>query len=155
MKFDALTSIAHNLADSFACGNGFMIGLCVTDVFGEAASSPEGYILVDFIAGTSTGAPASASLTEAISLYAGALGFLCLRHGTTGAAFRELTARYSMDMDGRRCLVTVEDQNGRRSIDEYRGTPCKRPMEYDDLERPRRSRPKRSRTSQDENRPRA
>jgi hypothetical protein len=145
MKFGELTSIAHNIADSFACGNGFLIGLYYMDVFDEATKSPEGYILVDFIAGTSSGAQPSASLAKGIALYAQALDELCQKHGATADAFRELTVRYSLDVRGRRFVVTVEDRNGRRSTDEYLGWAGKRPMEVDDRGRVRR---KRDRTSQ-------
>jgi hypothetical protein len=49
MKFGELTSIGHNIAHSLASGIGLMIGMYEMDVFGEAANSPEGYFLVDFI----------------------------------------------------------------------------------------------------------
>ena len=140
MKFGELTSIGHNIADSFACGNGFLIGFYGMDVFGEAAKSPEGYILVDFIAGTSSGAQPSASLAKAISLYAQALDELCQRHGIRADAFRELKVRYLLDVRGSRFVVTVEDQNGRRSTDEYLGSPGERTLERDERGRVRRER---------------
>lgn len=137
MKFRELTSIGHNIADSFASGMGFLIGVYEMDVFREAAASPEGFILVDFIAGTSTGAQPSDSLAKAISLYARALDGLCRRHGIKAAAFRELKARYSLDSHGPRFIVTVQDQSGRRSVDEYLGSPGRRVMELDELGRVR------------------
>ncbi|PST25537.1 hypothetical protein C7U60_06575 [Mesorhizobium plurifarium] len=137
MKFRELTSVGHNIADSFASGMGFLIGVYEMDVFREAAASPEGYILVDFIAGTSSGAQPSASLAKAISHYARALDGLCQRHGNRAEAFRELKARYSLDSRGPRFVVTVEDQSGRRSVDEYLGLPGRRVMELDDLGRVR------------------
>ncbi|MCR6657872.1 MAG: hypothetical protein NVV72_00475 [Asticcacaulis sp.] len=79
MKFGNLKSVAHNIADSFASGMGFMIGIYATDVFAEASASPEGYILVDFVAGTSSGAQISPSLSKAISLYSETLNDLCQR----------------------------------------------------------------------------
>ncbi|ASP70344.1 hypothetical protein CDO28_01390 [Sinorhizobium meliloti] len=137
MKFRELTSIGHNVADSFASGMGFLIGVYEMEVFREAAASPEGFILVDFIAGTSTGAQPSDSLAKAISLYARALDGLCGRHGIKAAAFRELKARYSLDSHGPRFIVTVQDQSGRRSVDEYLGSPGRRVMELDELGRVR------------------
>jgi hypothetical protein len=133
VKFSELKSIGHNIADSLASGIGLMIGVYEMDVFGEAAKSPERYLLVDFIAGTSTGGKTSPYLAKAISLYAKALGDLCQRHGLTADAFRELTARYEVNSRGRRFVVTVQDQSGRRSIDEYRGLPGKRIIVRDKL----------------------
>ncbi|MGV2068410.1 hypothetical protein [Agrobacterium sp. 22-226-1] len=135
MKFGELKSIGHNIADSLASGIGLMIGVYDMDVFAEAAQSTEGYISVDFIAGTSSGVQPSASLAKAISLYAQALDELCQRHGVSAGAFRELTARYSRDVHGSRFVVTVADRNGRRSTDEYLGTPGIRVMECDKLGR--------------------
>ncbi|MNE12133.1 hypothetical protein D3C80_1049160 [compost metagenome] len=126
MKFGELKSIGHNIADSLASGVGLMIGVYEMDIFGEAARSSEGYILVDFINGTFSGAEPSATLSKAISLYAQALDELCRKHGTKADAFGELTARYSVDVHGGRFVVTVADQNGRRSTDEYFGTPGRR-----------------------------
>ena len=137
MKFRELTSIGHNIADSFASGMGFLIGVYEIDVFREAEKSPEGYILIDFIAGTSSGAQPSPSLAKAISLYAQALDGLCKRHGTRADAFRELKARYSLDSHGGRFVVTVQDQSGRCAMDEYLGLPGRRVMELDELGRVR------------------
>jgi hypothetical protein len=92
---------------------------------------------VDFIAGTSSGGQPSPGLAKAISLYAGALGDLCQRHGVGADAFRELTARYEVTSRGKRFVVTVQDQHERRSVDEYRGTPGKRIMVRDKLGRVR------------------
>ena len=157
MKFGELTSIAHNIADSFASGYSFLIDRYLPiDVFAEAAKSQEGYILVDFIAGTSSGAQPSASLAKAISLFAGALDELCQKHGTRADVFRELKARYwwepktahSLDSYGGRFVVTVEDQNGRRSMDEYRGIPGTRVMERDAQGRISRKRDRNSRKTE-------
>lgn len=138
MKFDELRSIGHNIADSVASGIGLLIGYYQMDIFGEASRSPEGFIAVDFLAGMcSTGTP-SQSLARAIALYKDALADLCVRHGTSIAAFRELSARYSADAYGARFVVTVEDQQGRRSTDEYVGIPGRRPKVLDHLGRIRR-----------------
>ena len=135
MKFNELKSVGHNIADSLASGIGLMIRVYEIDVFGEAANSPEGYILVDFITGTSSGAQPSNALTGAILGYAGALDGLCLRHGIRADVFRELKARYTMDSHGPRFVVMIEDHNGRRSVDEYRGIPGRRVKELDELGR--------------------
>jgi len=143
MKFGKLKSIAHNVADSLASGIGLLIGHYEMDIFGEAAESAEGYILVDFLAGTTSGGRTSEYLAQAILLYRSALPDLCKRQGVDVGAFRVLAARYSSDPLGKKFLVTIEDSNGRRSNDEYFGVPGKRATELDQLGR---LRPKRVRT---------
>lgn len=91
-----------------------MIGAYEMDIFGEVARSSEGYILIDFINGTFSGAEPSATLSKAISHYAQALEELCRKHGTKADTFVELKARYSVDAHGGRFVVTVADQNGKR-----------------------------------------
>jgi len=126
MKHDELRSIAHNISDSFACGMGFLIGVYATDIFGEAAKSPEGFITVDFLYGITTGGTPSTSLAKAIELYRDALPNLCASHGTSISSFRKLTARYSMDADDQRVIVEIEDEKGRASTDEYIGLSRRR-----------------------------
>jgi hypothetical protein len=127
MKFDELRSIAHNIADSLASGIGLLIGYYQMDIFGEASRSLRGFIEVDFLAGTCPIGSPSASLARAVGLYKDALADLCTRHGTSSSAFRGLTARYSEDAYGKRFVVTIEDQRGHRSTDEYVGIPGRRP----------------------------
>lgn len=141
MKLGELKSIGHNISDSLGSGIGLLIGFYETDIFAEAANSPEGFITVDFLNGTTSGARPSPSLAKAISLYSQALADLCRRHGTTPEAFNELNTRFTLDSHGRRFVVTVSDCNGRSSTDEYLGLPGRRVMELDELGR---IRPKRS-----------
>jgi hypothetical protein len=138
MKFDVLRSIAHNIADSLASGVGLPIGVRFTDIFGEAGRSPEAFITVDFLAGTSSGSDPSPLLAKAISRYRDALADLCSKNGASPSHFRELTARYSGNFPNQRILVTVEDQHGHRSADEYLGLPAARPRVVDHLGRIRR-----------------
>lgn len=119
MKHDDLRSIAHNIADSFASGIGLPIGYYVTDVFGEADRSPEGFITIDFLKGTLAAGRASPSLAKAVGLYCGFLTDLCTKHGASVSQFKMLTASYSAGGKGGRAIVTIEDREGRRSIDEY------------------------------------
>jgi hypothetical protein len=137
MKFDDLKSIAHNIADSLASGVGLLIGVYEMDVFGEAARSAEGFITVNFLTGTSEGGTPSPSLARAFAQYRDALARLCAKHDTSPAAFRELTARYSVDARGYRFVVTVADQQGRRSVDDYVGIPGRRVRVLDALGRVR------------------
>lgn len=115
-----------------------LIGVYEMDVYGEASRSPEGFITVDFLSGTTMGGKPSPYLARAIALYRDALVGLCEKHGASPSAFRELTARYSVDTYDRRFLVTVADHQGHRSVDEYVGTPGKRPRVLDRLGRVRR-----------------
>ncbi|HXP73987.1 MAG TPA: hypothetical protein VN823_07560 [Stellaceae bacterium] len=140
MKFDDLRSIAHNIADSLASGIGLLIGVYQMDVFGEAARSPEGFITVDFLTGTSSGGKVSPSLARAICRYREGLADLCRKHRASPAAFRELTVRYSPYGRGGRFVVTVEDQRGRRSVDEYEAWPGRRIRTFDHLGRIRTNR---------------
>ena len=55
MKHDQIRSVAHNIASSLASGTGLLIGMYEMNVFGEAASSPEGFIKIDFLTGTTSG----------------------------------------------------------------------------------------------------
>jgi hypothetical protein len=126
MKHAQLRSIAHNIADSFACGMGFMIGVYQMDVFGEAASSAGGAITVDFLAGTVVEGDPSPDLRRAVELYREALAGLCAKHGGSIEDFRELKVRYWSLATGRRFAVTVEDASGRRSTTEYGGLAAQR-----------------------------
>jgi hypothetical protein len=149
MKFDELRSIGHNIADSLASGIGLLIGVYEIDVFDEVDRSPEGFIEVNFLTGTSSGALPSPSLARAFTLYGEALNSLCEKHGTSASAFRKLNARYSVDVASKRFSVTVEDQNGRRTTDEYIGSPGKRARFLDPLGRVRTERGPMARRDED------
>ena len=141
MKFEVLRSIGHNIADSAASGIGLLVGTYAMDVFGEARQSPENHITVDFLTGRIIGGRASQSLARAIALYGKALPALCAKHRTSPAMFRALTADYWVDDVQRpRFAVTVEDQKGRRAVDEYVGIPGSRIRVLDQLGRIRRGR---------------
>ena len=127
MKFGALKSVGHNVADSLASGIGLMIGVYSMDVFGEAAAGPEGYIEVDFLLGTTSGSPASRKLLRAISLYRDALPDLCRKHGVRIEEFKTLRARFGIDKAyGPHFAVTVVNRTGKSSTDQYLGTPGRR-----------------------------
>ncbi len=126
MKHAQLRSMAHNIADSLACGMGLMIGVYETDVFGEAAGSAGGAITVDLLAGTVVEGDPSSSLRRAVALYRDSLPALCTRHGGSIDDFRELKVRYRSMPTGRSFSVTVEDPSGRRSTTEYGGLAGRR-----------------------------
>jgi hypothetical protein len=104
---------------------GFPIGVYATDVFGEARRSPEGFITVDFLEGTLPAGCASAPLGKAVSLYRDVVADVSAKHGASVSQFRTLTAFYSADSRDRRVVVTIEDSEGRRSVDEYVGDPLR------------------------------
>lgn len=127
MKFGELKSIGHNIADSLASGIGLLIGYYETDIFGEASRSPEGFIVVDFLNGTSEGGRPSGSLAQAITLYRHALRNLCFRHGVEASEFKTLKVKFGVHaVYGGHFTVTVEDQKGRQSTDSYVGAPGRR-----------------------------
>ena len=140
MKHRELRAIAHNIADSLASGICLMIGVYDIEVFREAAAAPGGFIIVDFLRGT-TSAKVSERLADAVRRYRDALPGHCERHGVPISAFRELLVRYEPQRDfGVRFIVSIEDEAGRRSTDEYVGTPGARPLVMDTLGRLRRTR---------------
>jgi hypothetical protein len=114
-----------------------LIGVYVMDdVFDAAAKNAEGYITVDFLHGTIVDGNVSPSISQAIAKYRDALPGLCEKHGVPVSAFRELTARYFGGRGlGSRYLVSIEDQAGRRSSDEYVGRPGRRIKVMDSLGR--------------------
>lgn len=137
MRLGVLASIGHNIADSLACGLGFIIGVYETDVFGEADAASAGCIEIDLLRGAITRGEASQSLARAVELYAEALGALCERQGVAVAEFAHLSVRFEAG-PFKRFVVTVEDRRGRRSNDTYEGSPGKRVKVLDHLGRVRR-----------------
>ncbi len=117
---------------------GFLIGVYGTDVFGEAALNPDGFIEVDFLTGTSVGT-VTPSLAKAISLYAQALPRLCESQGVAVADFDRLTTRYVGKAD-HHFIVEVTDRRGKTSRDRYVGPAAQRPKAVDSLGRVRRMR---------------
>ena len=139
MRFNELRSIAHNIADSFASGYSCLTGMYDLNVFGEAASSPERFIEVDFLTGTVTGGPISPTLIEAVRRLREALPGFCEKHGIAVTAFHQLRARYSGSFHI--FVVTTEDARGYLASDTYVGLPGARPRMLDHLGRIRTARP--------------
>ena len=147
MRFDELRSIAHNIADSLASGYSWPIGMYELNVFGEAASSPERFIEVDFLAGTAPSGAISPTLNEAVRRLHEALPGLCAKHGASVTAFRQLRARYSGSGFSATFVVTVESSDGRVATDTYVGIPGARPRSVGNLGRIRTSKPRVQRVS--------
>jgi len=127
VKLGTIKAIGHNFADSFASGIGLLVGYYAMDVFAEAAAAPEGFILVDFVNGITSGSPVSASLARAVCLYRDVLPEFCAKHGVELDDIHVLQVRFGTDAAyGRHFLVTVVNASGRRSADRYFGVPGKR-----------------------------
>lgn len=127
MRISKLKSVGHNIADSLASGIGMLIGVYAMNIFNEASSGSEGFIEVDFLSGKVEGSPVSASLSRAINLYKDALPDLCAKHGLEVFEIKALNARFGTDpVYGPHFAVTVECNDGKRSTDQYVGTPGRR-----------------------------
>jgi len=144
MKLDQLRSIGHNIADSLASGDSLLFGFFEgprLSVFGAALDSPERCIEVDFLTGQATRGKVSPRLARVIAESPDALAYLCKKHSAAPAMFGELSASYSIVGFGQYSFtVTVEDDRGRRALDEYVGMPGKRIQIRDHLGRLRRKR---------------
>lgn len=123
MRHTDLKAVGHNIADSLASGLGLMIGLYQTNVFAEASAEAPGYIEVDFLLGTTAGSPASQSLRQGVALYSKeALPGLCEKHRVNLEQVSAIQARFSAHaVYGPRFIVTVEDRQGKRSVEQYSG----------------------------------
>nr|WP_314428645.1 hypothetical protein [uncultured Brevundimonas sp.] len=134
MKHAVLTSVAHNLTDSFAGGAGFMIGVYAIDIWAAVAETPSRQLDIDFLTGECN--PATSDyLARAVQLYARALPDLCRRQGVNITDFAELTAHFSGAPPLHRIEITVTDRLGRTSNDAYFGAPLKRRKVLDVLGR--------------------
>lgn len=118
-----------------ASGLGFVIGHYPMDVFGEAASSPEALIEVDFLNGRVVRGKPSGSLEIAATLFAKALPEFCESNGAKASDFKVLSATFDATSLGQRVLLSITDQSGRSSTTEYRGVPLKRLKVLDGLGR--------------------
>jgi hypothetical protein len=127
MKLGELKSLGHNIADSLASGIGLLIGVYEMNVFAEAAAEKEGFVVVDFLGGSTTGTNVSASFRRAVRLYREQLPDLCAKHGIELTVLARLEARYGTDpVYGPHFTVTVEGRDGKQSVDQYLGVPGKR-----------------------------
>jgi len=99
--------------------------ILVLNTLDEAAESPNGCVLVDFLNGGIIEGQSSRSLIRAVQLYNEALKQLCEPNGGSILSLREFTAHFSSDVFGPRVVVTVEDERGVRSQDRYIGSPLR------------------------------
>jgi hypothetical protein len=110
-------------------------------VFGAALHSSERRVVVDFLIGQATQGEVSPGLALTIADSPDALAFLCEKHRASPTMFRELSASYATGGLGQYSFtVTIEDNSGRRALDQYVGIPGKRMRTRDHLGRLRRKR---------------
>jgi hypothetical protein len=131
MKHDQLRAVAHNVTASIGEGCSFLVGVYDTGVEDALKTVPGGVITADFLHGTIDPPLPGSQLAIAVSLMPEALPRLCAKHGVPVCAFRELRARYSIDLNGLRCTVIIEDEQGRRSETDYGGYDTQRVKRLD------------------------
>jgi hypothetical protein len=127
MKFVALKSVGHSIADSLASGICLLIGYYEIDIFVEAAGSSAGFIEVDFLTGATAGSPASSGLLRAVDLFREVVPEQCKKQGAEYSRLAKLTVRFGTDaVYGPHFTVKVEDIDGRKSTQLYVGRPGKK-----------------------------
>ena len=115
-----------------------MIGVYEFDVFRAASQSKDGFLEVDFLAGTATKTQITSDLADAIRRYRDALPELCQRHQGDVDFIKEFSVRYYAGAGGCRFTVKVVDKHGRSSTTDYSGLPGRRVRLMDELGRVRR-----------------
>ena len=126
MKHRVLPMIAHNFADWLACGMGFLVGMFSTQVFAEAAATPDGSLTFDVLSGKTRGAYPGGEVELAAPLYRNAFPTFCQRHGADHADFRQLVVTFTAEIAGNRFSVMVKDCRGRTSTIDYLGATSRR-----------------------------
>jgi len=144
MKHDQLRAIAHNVAAS-VCEVSFLVGVYDTRIGEALSNTPAGVITADFLQGTVDPPVPGSPFALAVSLMPTALPELCAKHRVPVSAFCELSARYTMGIEGLRTTVIVLDAQGHRSETEYGGLSSQRVRSLDSLGRLRPKPLKRSR----------
>ncbi|NIJ43252.1 hypothetical protein FHS78_003564 [Parvibaculum indicum] len=118
MRHGKLRSIAHNIATSLTSDASLLFGVG-GEIYDGIEGKPEGYIIVDFLTGTSSGARPSLGADGRICAAPAILNELCRKHGTSIWFFKELTARYVGSGTNAYFTVTVEDRMGKRTVEEF------------------------------------
>ncbi len=119
MKLGILKNIAHNLADSFSTGLGFMIGIYSFQIFEEVIKTSDRQIEIDFLNSKVLNGTDSKDLERVVSLYSKALRDLCIKHGVRIEEFEVLKIRFFIQGIQRFFETNIVDKNGRKSIDRY------------------------------------
>jgi hypothetical protein len=121
-----------------ASGLSIAVGYYQTEVFKEAAASPEGVVEIDFLHGIVVRGHPSQQLKNAAVIFGQAFPSFCKKNGADVADFQSFLAAFDAKGGRRRTVLTVADLNGRRSVTEYDGVPLKRLRVLDTLGRIRR-----------------
>lgn len=137
MKHSKLHGIAHNYAHSLAGGLSFVVPNYVlhTAVYAEAAVTPDGFVVVDFLNGQVQGAFPGGELEYVVPLFSSAFPAFCAKHGVDLSDYRMCLVRFVAGQGGNSYIITVEDRSGLRTAREYVGWQGRRSMEPDYLGR--------------------
>ncbi|RYG89190.1 hypothetical protein EU803_18250 [Loktanella sp. IMCC34160] len=108
-----------------------------THIYAEAAANKDGYLVADFLTGKAKGAFPDGEVEHFLPLFKNAFPEFCAKHKISVSDYRAFLVRFIAGRNGNRYVITVEDQNGRRSSREYVGRPGKRSEALDELGRRR------------------
>ena len=106
-----------------------------TAIFAEAAVTPGGFVIVDFLSGTMTGAYLGGELEEAAPLLHSAFPAFCAKHGVDFSDYSMCLVRFVAARGGNSHIITVEDRSGLHTASKYVGMSGRRSKELDDLGR--------------------
>ena len=117
MKHSKLHGVAHNFAAGLAGGFSFVVAGYVirATVFAEAAATPDGVLVLDFLSGMVTGAGSGGNLEFAAGLNKAAFPAFCAKHRVDHSDCRVCVVRFISSYTGNGFVITVEDRNGRRT----------------------------------------
>jgi hypothetical protein len=135
MKHNQLKSIAHNIADSIGSGIGLPVGYYEMDVYGEAAKTPSGKLIVDMLAGTINEGNASKYLANAIKAYHAILPDFCQKQGVNSSDYSKFEIHFWQTATSKNFRICITDSRGKSSQTDYQGIPGKRVKTLDALGR--------------------
>ena len=141
MKHSELHAIVHNVAASLGAGVSMLTGFYTLDLFGNAASSKDRRVTIDFITGCVIEGQPDRSTVIAAGLSAGALRRLVSEAGGSIADLTEASATY---FGNRTFTVSVTDAGGKKTSADYQDHSGKRIRELDQQGRIRRRPARRS-----------
>ena len=137
MKHLTLHSVAHNFATSLAGGLSFVVPHHVlsTNVYAEAAATPDGTVEIDFLNGTTKGAYPGGEVECAAPLFKLAFPAFCAKHGVESADFCTFKVQFIAETGGNRFVISIADRQDKQSSREYLGTIGKGAKAVDSLGR--------------------
>lgn len=137
MKHSKLHGVAHNYADSLSGGLSFVVPSYVlhTNVYAEAAVTPDGFVVFDLLDGQVKGAFPGGDLEHAAPLFSSAFPAFCAKHDVDHSDYMTCLIRFIAGRGGNSYIITVEDRTGLRTAREYLGRQGRRSKEADYLGR--------------------